>query len=349
MSIAKVTRYPYLVKYKAAHKALAAAHRVDEVRQIRDEAAKWKAYAQQAKDRQLLGYATAIRLRAERRIGQLMQAQREAFGLSKGGGTGANQYRAAAGLRKNPAAKLTLADAGINKNLAHRARRLSKLDDELFETKVTEAIGRAQAAIDGKKHQPRAIPGDNEWSTPQQCLDAARAVLGGIDLDPATNLFAQSRVRAANFFTIDDDGLGQAWQGRVWLNPPYGPHIAHFVSKLVSEVKKRNVKAAIMLTHNNTDTEWFHKAAGTCAAICFGRKRIQFEQSDGRARTATQGQAFFYFGTSVKAFHKVFGEIGLIVTPWTSSADSDAMKVTYSHGEELSVLQAAEYIKCFCY
>jgi hypothetical protein len=127
------------LKYNAAVKALAEAHGVDEANQIRAEAAKWKAYALQAKDRQLVAYATAIRLRAERRIGQLMQAQRETVGLSKGGGTGANQYRAAR-LRKNPAAKPTLADAGIDKSLAHRARRLSRLDDDAFETKVIEAI-----------------------------------------------------------------------------------------------------------------------------------------------------------------------------------------------------------------
>jgi ParB family chromosome partitioning protein len=331
----------FLVKYHAAHKALAEAHRVDEVKRIRDEAAQWKAYARQAKDRKLIGYATAIRLRAERRIGQLMQAQRKTVGLSKGGGTGANQYRAA-GLRKNPAAKPTLAEAGIDKNLANRARNLSKLDDGLFETKVTEAISRAQSAIDGKKHQPRAIPGDNEWSTPQQCLDAARAVLGGIDLDPATSLFAQSRVRAAKFFTIEDDGLRQTWEGRVWLNPPYGPHIAHFVSKLLREAKKGSVKAAIMLTHNNTDTDWFHKAAGACAAICFSRGRIQFEQSDDRVRTATQGQAFFYFGTNVAAFRKVFGKIGLIVTPCAPIAVNDMMSVADDHDDEIAVLQAAE-------
>jgi phage N-6-adenine-methyltransferase len=333
----------YLVKYNAARKALAEAHRVDEARRIRDEAAQWKAYAQQAKDRQLLGYATGIRLRAERRIGQLMQAQREVVGLSKGGGTGANQYRAA-GLRKNPAAKPTLADAGIDKNLAHRARKLSKLDDDAFESKVTEAISWAQAAIDGKKARARAIPGDNEWSTPKQYLDAARAVLGGIDLDPATSLFAQSRVRADKFYTIDDDGLRHAWKGRVWINPPYGEHIGRFVSKLVREIEKGNVPAAIMLTHNNTDAKWFHRAAIACDAICFTRGRVLFERPDGRVGGARQGQAFFYFGTNVAAFCRVFGEIGLIVMPWASitATAGDRVNLTDGHVDEIEFLQAAE-------
>jgi hypothetical protein len=49
------------------------------------------------------------------------------------------------------------------------------------------------------------------------------------------------------------------WYGRVWLNPPYSqPHIFNFVRKLVSELD--NIKSAILLTHNHTDTEWFHLA-----------------------------------------------------------------------------------------
>jgi hypothetical protein len=84
---------------------------------------------------------------------------------------------------------------------------------------------------------------------------------------------------------------------------------------MVAEVAAGRVKSAIMLTHNYTDTSWFHEAVSACAAICFTRGRVKFEQSNGDVAAPTQGQAFFYYGKNVAAFRKVFGAIGFVVTP----------------------------------
>jgi N6-adenosine-specific RNA methylase IME4 len=124
-----------LAHYDAARHALAEARRVDEVKDIRDKAVAMVAYARQAKNRDLEADAIEIRMRATRRLDQLMRAQKETVGLAKGG----EQYHdsPSTGLSSNPVP--TLKQQGIDKNLAHQARRLGALSDKKFEQAVGEA------------------------------------------------------------------------------------------------------------------------------------------------------------------------------------------------------------------
>lgn len=181
--------------------------------------------------------------------------------------------------------------------------------DEIVE-KGEKAI--VAAAKEAKHHRTQGT-GENEWYTPKLYLDAARAVLGKIDLDPASSDTAQANVKAARHFTIDDNGLERPWRGRVWMNPPYAqPAIEHFMRKLVAEVAAGNVTEAIALTHNYTDTVWFHHAAEAATAVCFTRGRIRFESPDGKLAAPTQGQAFFYYGKNVDRFAETFRSIGFV-------------------------------------
>ena len=74
----------HLVRYDAACRAVAEARTIDEVQQIAANAEALRAYARQARNRQLEIDAAEIRLRAERRVGELMAAQRATVGLAKG-------------------------------------------------------------------------------------------------------------------------------------------------------------------------------------------------------------------------------------------------------------------------
>jgi phage N-6-adenine-methyltransferase len=155
--------------------------------------------------------------------------------------------------------------------------------------------------------------GENEWYTPAEHIQSVRAVLGAIDLDPASSEQAQRTVQALRHFTLADDGLAQPWHGSVYLNPPYAqPHIENFADKMIAEVAAGRVTAAIMLTHNYTDTAWFQKLAKAANAICFPKGRIRFVAPDGSLASPTQGQAFFFFGNNPAHFVEVFSSLGVV-------------------------------------
>lgn len=177
-----------------------------------------------------------------------------------------------------------------------------------------KAVAETAKAIREEKHVRGTFgTGENEWYTPELHISMARAVLGDIDLDPASSEIANKAVQAARFFSIDDNGLDKEWAGRIWLNPPYAqPAISHFADKMVTEWESGRVEAAVVLTHNYTDTAWFQKLARAATAICFTRGRVRFVSPAGDLASPTQGQAFFYFGTDIDIFADVFGEIGFV-------------------------------------
>lgn len=124
-----------LIRYEQACQALAEAKAVDEVKSIRDKAEAIRAYARQAKNRQLEIDAAEIRLRAERRLGEMLREQKETVGLNPG-----TRGQLAGGSRVEPpgATLPTLADAGIDKKLSARAQKLAAVPEEKFEGMVAE-------------------------------------------------------------------------------------------------------------------------------------------------------------------------------------------------------------------
>lgn len=63
---------------------------------------------------------------------------------------------------------------------------------------------------------------DDAWFTPPAIIEAARATMDGIDLDPASCAKANEHVRASRFLDKDENGFGRPWSGKVFLNPPGG-------------------------------------------------------------------------------------------------------------------------------
>lgn len=179
-----------------------------------------------------------------------------------------------------------------------------------------EAISRAarkKMQLEPEHHHRTNYTGENEWYTPAKFIELAREVMGSIDLDPASSDKAQKRIQAENYFTAKDNGLRQEWHGNIWLNPPYAqPLIYDFAEKLITECTEGRVSQAIMLTHNSTDTLWFHRVEEIAAALCFTRGRIAFEDPHGDRCAPTQGQAFFYIGEKAEDFASIFKAVGFV-------------------------------------
>ena len=133
-----------LVKYDAACRAISDCKSVDEVKEIHDQAAAMKAYARIAKNRRAEADWAAVRKRAERRLGQMMGAQKETVGTNKGG-------RPKTGFSKNPVlgddVPATLAEAGIGKNLADRSRKAAAVQPEQFEQIIQETQDDITSAV----------------------------------------------------------------------------------------------------------------------------------------------------------------------------------------------------------
>lgn len=129
-----------LVKYEAACRAVADAASIDEAKDFRDKSEAMRAYAKQAKNKQLEVQAAEIRIRAERRIGELMNAQRDAGALSEGG-----RPSEKTGSKTNPvSAAPTLAEVGIDKKLADRARKYAAIPEDEFNGIVSDWKGRVE-------------------------------------------------------------------------------------------------------------------------------------------------------------------------------------------------------------
>jgi hypothetical protein len=168
-----------------------------------------------------------------------------------------------------------------------------------------EVTGEAKAV-----HVSQAT-GQPEWYTPAEYIEAARKVLGEIELDPASSTVAQKTVLAKLYYTADDDGLSKGWAGRVWLNPPYAADlVGKFVDKLCEHFLAGDVPAALLLVNNATETTWFQRAAKLASAIVFPKGRVKFLDENGEPGAPLQGQVVLYFGADTDGFLSAFGEFG---------------------------------------
>ncbi len=164
----------------------------------------------------------------------------------------------------------------------------------------------------------------NEWYTPSRYIEAARKVMGSIDLDPASCETANRTVKARRYFTESDNGLSQEWSGCIWLNPPYsssksttglsggklkGP-TGLFIQKLCTDYQEGKVSQAIACVNADMCRSWFQLLWEY--PICFSSHPIPFHRPGLTSEHHFFPTAFAYLGTNEQAFIREFSQFGHI-------------------------------------
>lgn len=126
-----------LARYDAACKALAEARSVDEVKDIHDKAEAIRAYARQSKNKKLEMDAASIRIRAKRKLGELLKTTEKAVG-TKRRKTHAILAVPLEDRQNSSNPPKTYKQFGISKNLAARCQKLASVPEEVFEQKLAE-------------------------------------------------------------------------------------------------------------------------------------------------------------------------------------------------------------------
>ena len=181
--------------------------------------------------------------------------------------------------------------------------------------------------------------GDFEYYTPIEIVNAAREVMGSIDLDPASSYVANERIKAKDFFDISVDGLLHEWKGNIWMNHPFsrgekacnqrhcekhvcrkrGYHIyvdvpsnADWIKKIIHEYEEGNIYQACCITYAATSEQWFSPLLDFPQCFLIPRTNYYLPNGDLK-KGVTKGSVVTYFGSKgIKEFREIFGKMGKV-------------------------------------
>lgn len=253
-------------------------------------------------------------LDAEVRIGELMENVPKA----SGGDRRSERFKNDTAVDFEKPKSEVIREAGFTPKQVERFQTIAKHPEAVEQAKAEareqdEVVTRSAVLQKINETKPHVVnnTGDNEWYTPVEYIEAAREVMGSIDLDPASNDFANETVKAGLYYTAETNGLDKEWFGNIWMNPPYSTAlIKQFAEKLATS----DFEQAIVLVNNATETGWFLQMIKKASAVVFPTGRIRFEKTDRTGNAPLQGQAFIYCGDNTERFFEVFGKYGWCAT-----------------------------------
>lgn len=136
------------------------------------------------------------------------------------------------------------------------------------------------AGMSKHPYKARPVAATHVWLTPPEILNP----LGKFDLDPCAAPEPRPWPTAARHITLPEDGLKAEWQGRVWLNPPFGNNTALWLKKMAVH------DFGTALVFARTETRMFFSSVWKRAsAVCFLRGRPHFYTAAGERAKGNSG------------------------------------------------------------
>jgi hypothetical protein len=160
-----------------------------------------------------------------------------------------------------------------------------------------------------------SAPSDERY-TPAAFVDAARAVMGGIDLDPCSTGEANEVVKAAQFYTRAENGLALPWSGRVLLHPPHAePALTGFCAKLGEAHAAGDVPMAVAVVDAETGAEWWQGLARWSGGLCLPSGKVRFWAPGGQFAPVGGYTSVLFLGPPEEA-GKFSGEFSRFGITW---------------------------------
>jgi phage N-6-adenine-methyltransferase len=117
-----------------------------------------------------------------------------------------------------------------------------------------------------------------DWTTPQSLFNKINLEFN-FEWDLAAS---ETNAKCSKFFTKEQDGLKQIWDGVCWLNPPYGDKsskMVDWIKKAYNDSKNNDKLTVVMLIPARTNTKWFHEYCMKAAELKFILGRPKFGDS----------------------------------------------------------------------
>ena len=131
--------------------------------------------------------------------------------------------------------------------------------------------------------------GQNDWVTPTRLFKNLHRKYR-FTLDPCCTA---ETAKCKQFFTAEDNGLIQSWQGHtVFMNPPYGDQAAAWIKKAYEEGQKPYTRVVVLVAAR-TDVKWWHEYVWRARRVFLLEGRVKFLRPPGHPDSGKESSAGF--------------------------------------------------------